>query len=69
VCLTSKSMTPARDPDRTDVHRVLAGDVEAFSGIVERWQRALVNLAYWDFLNVQVTIKGGQVLVDRRAAE
>ena len=24
---------------------------------------------YWDFLNVQVTIKGGQVLVDKRAAK
>ena len=28
------------------MHRVLAGDVEAFSGIVGRWQRPLVNLAY-----------------------
>ena len=34
------------DPDRADVRRVLAGDVDAFSGIVERWQRPLVNLAY-----------------------
>ena len=24
---------------------------------------------FWDFLNVQVTIKGGQVLVDKRAAK
>lgn len=36
----------ADDPDRADVRRVLAGDVDAFSGIVERWQRPLVNLAY-----------------------
>ena len=34
------------DPDRADVHRVLAGDTDAFSGIVERWQRPLVTLAY-----------------------
>ena len=39
-------MTPPGDLDRADVHRVLAGDVDAFSGIVERWQRPLVNLAY-----------------------
>ena len=24
---------------------------------------------YWDFLNVQTTIKGGEVLVDKRAAK
>ena len=24
---------------------------------------------YWDFLNVQVTIKGGELLVDKRAAK
>ena len=24
---------------------------------------------FWDFLNVQVTIKGGQVLVDKRPAK
>src|SRR5687767_12295913 len=34
------------DLDRADVRRVLAGDVDAFEGIVERWQRPLVNLAY-----------------------
>jgi RNA polymerase sigma-70 factor (ECF subfamily) len=39
-------MAAPDDPDRADVHRVLAGDVDAFSGIVERWQRPLVNLAY-----------------------
>lgn len=39
-------MGAADDPDRADVRRVLAGDADAFSGIVERWQRPLVNLAY-----------------------
>jgi RNA polymerase sigma-70 factor (ECF subfamily) len=34
------------DPDRADVHRVLAGDVDAFEHIVLRWQRPIVNLAY-----------------------
>jgi RNA polymerase sigma-70 factor (ECF subfamily) len=32
--------------DQRDVDRVLAGDVSAFEGLVERWQRPLVNLAY-----------------------
>jgi RNA polymerase sigma-70 factor (ECF subfamily) len=32
--------------DKADVDRVLAGDVSAFEGIVYRWQRPLVNLAY-----------------------
>lgn len=32
--------------DKADVERVLAGDVDAFEGIVLRWQRPLVNLAY-----------------------
>jgi len=36
----------SHDEDRDDVHRVLAGDVLAFDGIVRRWQRPLVNLAY-----------------------
>jgi len=36
----------ADDPDLLDVRRVLAGDVEAFEGIVRRWQRPLVNLAF-----------------------
>jgi RNA polymerase sigma-70 factor (ECF subfamily) len=40
-----RMLAPA-DPDRADVRRVLAGDADAFSGIVERWQRPLVNLAY-----------------------
>lgn len=32
--------------DQADVDRVLAGDISAFDGIVRRWQRPLVNLAY-----------------------
>ena len=32
--------------DESDVTRVLAGDVSAFEGIVQRWQSPLVNLAY-----------------------
>jgi len=32
--------------DRADVRRVLAGNTEAFAGIVGRWQRPLVNLAW-----------------------
>ncbi len=36
----------ADDPDLLDVRRVLQGDVEAFEGIVRRWQRPLVNLAF-----------------------
>lgn len=32
--------------DESAVNRVLAGDVEAFAAIVERWQGPLVNLAY-----------------------
>jgi RNA polymerase sigma-70 factor (ECF subfamily) len=34
------------DQDAADAARVLAGDVDAFAGIVERWQRPLVNLAF-----------------------
>ena len=37
---------PATDQDRDDVRRVLAGEVDAFEGIVRRWQGPLVNLAY-----------------------
>jgi RNA polymerase sigma-70 factor (ECF subfamily) len=38
----------ARDEqaDRHDVDRVLGGDVNAFEGIVLRWQRPLVNMAW-----------------------
>jgi RNA polymerase sigma-70 factor (ECF subfamily) len=32
--------------DRADVARVRGGDVEAFAGIVRRWQTPLINLAY-----------------------
>ena len=32
--------------DRSDVDRVLAGDVHAFEGIVRRWQGPLVNMAW-----------------------
>ena len=34
------------DEDRAAVRRVRAGDAEAFEGIVRRWQRPLLNLAY-----------------------
>ncbi len=32
--------------DQVDVEKVLGGDISAFEGIVRRWQRPLVNLAY-----------------------
>lgn len=32
--------------DLSDVQRVLAGDSSGFEGLVRRWQRPLVNLAY-----------------------
>ena len=34
------------DPDADDVRRVLGGESSAFEGIVQRWQRPLVNLAW-----------------------
>jgi RNA polymerase sigma-70 factor (ECF subfamily) len=34
------------DQDALDARRVLVGEVEAFEGIVRRWQAPLVNLAY-----------------------
>jgi RNA polymerase sigma-70 factor (ECF subfamily) len=34
------------DEDAADAARVLAGDVDAFAGIVGRWQGPLVNLAH-----------------------
>lgn len=40
------SERPGTDPDRADVKAVLAGDAEAFGGIVQRWQAPLVTLAY-----------------------
>lgn len=36
------------DQDQEDVQRVLAGETQAFEGIVRRWQRPLVSLA-WRF--------------------
>ena len=36
------------DEDADDVQRVLAGDLAAFNGIVQRWQGRLINLA-WRF--------------------
>ena len=36
----------ADDLDAQDVDRVLAGDVQAFAGIVSRWQGPLVNMAW-----------------------
>ncbi len=41
--------TPAKSnaaEDLADVERVLAGDVQAFEGIVRRWQGPLVNMAW-----------------------
>lgn len=38
--------SPRTDEDLLDIDRVLAGDAEAFAGIVRRWQGPLVNLAY-----------------------
>jgi RNA polymerase sigma-70 factor (ECF subfamily) len=32
--------------DQADVERVLAGETDAFEGIVRRWHRPLINLAY-----------------------
>jgi RNA polymerase sigma-70 factor (ECF subfamily) len=34
------------DEDRADAARVIAGDTQAFEGIVRRWQSPLINLAY-----------------------
>jgi RNA polymerase sigma-70 factor (ECF subfamily) len=34
------------DADLADIDRVLAGEVEAFEGIVRRWQGPLVNMAW-----------------------
>jgi RNA polymerase sigma-70 factor (ECF subfamily) len=41
-------MTEAEDPDLADRRRVLDGDLNAFTGIVQRWQGRLVTLA-WRF--------------------
>ena len=36
----------SEDQDAADVGRILAGEVEAFAGIVRRWQGPLVTLAF-----------------------
>jgi RNA polymerase sigma-70 factor (ECF subfamily) len=36
----------SREADRADVRRVLAGEANAFEGIVRRWRRPLLALAY-----------------------
>jgi RNA polymerase sigma-70 factor (ECF subfamily) len=38
--------TTSAEEDLADVERVLAGDSEAFAGIVRRWQGPLVNMAW-----------------------
>jgi RNA polymerase sigma-70 factor (ECF subfamily) len=43
--LTSTTQNNAAD-DLTDVTRVLAGNAQAFEGIVRRWQGPLVNMAW-----------------------
>lgn len=40
------STTQRYDDDGASARRVLGGDVDAFEGIVERWQGPLINLAY-----------------------
>ncbi|MEW5873719.1 MAG: sigma-70 family RNA polymerase sigma factor [Candidatus Zixiibacteriota bacterium] len=37
---------PGHDPDSADVQRVLDGDINAYEGIVKRWQGPIINLAY-----------------------
>src|SRR5437660_9086253 len=39
-------MNASATEDQADVERVLAGNISAFEGIVQRWQSPLVNLAY-----------------------
>ncbi len=39
-------MNASATDDEADVERVLAGNISAFEGIVQRWQTPLVNLAY-----------------------
>jgi RNA polymerase sigma-70 factor (ECF subfamily) len=38
--------TISAEEDLADVNRVLAGDLQAFEGIVRRWQGPLVNMAW-----------------------
>lgn len=42
------------DQDHEDVRRVLEGDASAFEGIVRRWQRPLINLAFRFCRNRQI---------------
>jgi RNA polymerase sigma-70 factor (ECF subfamily) len=42
----SASTGQGGEADMADVERVLAGDVNAFEGIVRRWQGPLVNMAW-----------------------
>ena len=47
--MIATSICAAKDPvsaDLADVERVLAGNVQAFEGIVRRWQGPLVNMAW-----------------------
>lgn len=43
---TASQSARVPDADLADVERVLAGDVNAFEGIVHRWQGPLVNMAW-----------------------
>jgi RNA polymerase sigma-70 factor (ECF subfamily) len=49
-------MMPTRpeDEDAADARRVLAGNLDAFDGIVQRWQRRMINLA-WRFCRDRMT--------------
>lgn len=42
----SAKQAQSSEADQADVERVLAGDAEAFEGIVRRWQGPLVNMAW-----------------------
>ena len=48
VLTTAEDASTGRggEADLADVERVLAGDVNAFEGIVRRWQGPLVNMAW-----------------------
>jgi RNA polymerase sigma-70 factor (ECF subfamily) len=46
IATTSSAREDLADRDLADVGRVLAGDVQAFEGIVRRWQGPLVNMAW-----------------------
>lgn len=43
---SSEQQAREADADLADVERVLAGDVNAFEGVVRRWQAPLVNMAW-----------------------